>query len=51
MKCCDARFAADPQYTFQCLEWVEKTAIASNIQFAERKHKDIYTTVQEVRDK
>ena len=37
LKSCDGRFASNPHYIFQCLEWVERTAIAASIHFAERK--------------
>ena len=37
LKSCDDRFASNPQYIFHCVDWVEKTAIASSIHFAERK--------------
>ena len=37
LKCCDDRFASNPQYIFQSLDWIERNAVASSIHFAERK--------------
>ena len=37
LKCCDNRFASNPQYIFQCFDWTECNAVASSIHFAERK--------------
>ena len=37
LKSCDDRFASNPHYIFQSLEWVERTAIGASIHFAERK--------------
>ncbi len=37
LKCCDDRFASNPQYIFQSLEWIERNAVASTIHFTERK--------------
>lgn len=37
LKCCDDRFASNPQYIFQSLDWIERTAIAASIHFADRK--------------
>ena len=37
LKCCDDRFAANPQYIFHALEWIERDAIASSVHFAKRK--------------
>ena len=37
LKCCDDRFASNPQYIFQCLDWIERNAVASSIHFAKRK--------------
>ena len=37
LKCCDDRFASNPQYIFQALDWIERNAVASSIHFAERK--------------
>ena len=37
LKCCDDRFASDPQYIFHALDWIERNAVASSINFAERK--------------
>ena len=37
LKCCDDRFASNPQYIFHALDWIERNAVASSIHFAERK--------------
>ena len=37
LKCCDDRFAANPQYIFHALDWIERNAVASSVHFAERK--------------
>ena len=37
LKCCDDRFAANPQYIFHALDWIERNAVASSFYFAERK--------------
>ena len=37
LKCCDDRFAANPQYIFHALEGIERNAVASSVHFAERK--------------
>ena len=37
LKCCDDRFAANPQYIFHALDWIERNAVASSFHFAERK--------------
>ena len=37
LKCCDDRFASDPQYIFSALDWIEREAVASSITFAQRK--------------
>ena len=37
LKCCDDRFASNPQYIFQALDWIERNAVSSSIHFAERK--------------
>ena len=37
LKCCDDRFAATPQYIFHRLDWIEINAVASSVNFAERK--------------
>ena len=34
---CDDRFAANPQYIFHALDWIERNAVASSVHFAERK--------------
>ena len=38
LKCCDDRFASNPQYIFQSLDWIERNAVSSTIHFTERKH-------------
>ena len=37
LKCCDGRFASDPQYVFQALDWIEGNAVASTVHFTQRK--------------
>ena len=37
LNCCDNRFAANPQYIFHALYWIERNAVASSFHFAERK--------------
>ena len=37
LKCCDDRFAANPQYVFHSLDCIKRNAVASSIHFAERK--------------
>ena len=37
LKCCDDRFASNPQYIFQSLDWIERNAVASTIHFTQRK--------------
>ena len=37
LKCCDDRFAANPQYIFHALDWIERSAAASSVHFAEKK--------------
>ena len=37
LTCCDDKFAANPQYIFHTLDWIERNAIASSVHFAERK--------------
>ena len=37
LRCCDDRFAANPQYIFHALDWIERNAVASSVHFAERK--------------
>ena len=51
LKCCDDRFASNPQYIFQCLDWIERTAIASSIHFAERKQYQRDINAGQLRDK
>ena len=38
VKCCDDRFAANPQYIFHALDWIKRNAVASSVHFTERKH-------------
>ena len=33
LKCCDDRFASDPQYIFQALDWIERNVVANTIHF------------------
>ena len=37
LTCCDDKFAANPQYIFHTLDWIERNAVASSVDFAERK--------------
>ena len=37
LKCCDDRFAANRQYIFHALDWIERNAVASSVHCAERK--------------
>ena len=37
LKCCDDRFAANPQYIFRALDWIESNAVANLFCCAERK--------------
>ena len=37
LKCCDDRFAANPQYIFRALDWIEQNTVVSSVHFAERK--------------
>ena len=37
LKCCDNRFASNPQYIFHALDWIERNAVARPVHFAERK--------------
>ena len=45
LKCCYYRFAANPQYIFHALDWIEKNAVASSVNFAERKQFQSETNV------
>ena len=38
LKSCDDRFAANPQYMFHALDWIERNAVATSDHFAQRKH-------------
>ena len=40
LKCCDDRFAANPQYIFHTLDWIQRNAVASSVHFVERKHSE-----------
>ena len=37
MKCCGDWFALNPQYIFHALDWIEREAVCSSINFADRK--------------
>lgn len=37
LKSSDNRFASNPQYLFSVLDWIEKTAVASTVNFTQRK--------------
>ena len=37
LKCCDDRFAANPQYIFRALDWIESNGVANLFCCAERK--------------
>ena len=37
LRCCDDRFAANPQYIFHALDWIERNAVATSVHFTERK--------------
>ena len=37
LKCCDDRFAANPECIFHALDWSARNTVASSIQFVERK--------------
>ena len=37
LKCCDGRFAANPQHIFHALDSIERITVASSVHFAERK--------------
>ena len=37
LKCCDDRYAANPQYMFHALDWIERNAAASSVHFVEGK--------------
>ena len=37
LKCCDDRFAANPQYVFHALDWLERNTVVSSVNFSERK--------------
>ena len=37
MKCCDDRFASNPQYIVHALDWIERNVVAISVHFTERK--------------
>ena len=37
LKCCDDRFASNPQCIFHALDWIEKSVVASSVHFTEKK--------------
>ena len=37
LKCCDDRFASNPQFIFNALDWIERNIVASSVHFAQRK--------------
>ena len=37
LKCCDHRFAANPQCIFHALDWIKRNAVASSVHFAGKK--------------
>ena len=37
LKCCDDRFASNPEYIFHALDWIERNVVASSVHFAERQ--------------
>ena len=38
LKCCDDRFAANPQYMFHVLDWIKRSAVASSGHFTGRNN-------------
>ena len=50
LKSCDPRFASDPQYIFQCLNWIEREAILNTINFAERKRRQHPLTAGDIQN-
>ena len=50
LKCCDDRFASNPQYIFHALDWIERNAVASSIHFAERKQFQSEVSVGQLRN-
>ena len=50
LKCCDARFASNPQYIFQCLNWIECETILNTINFSERKRKQQPLTAGDIQN-
>ena len=37
LKYCGDRFAANPLYIFHALDWIERNAVASSVDFTERE--------------
>ena len=37
LKCCDDRFAVNPQYIYHALDWIERNVVASSVHFVEWK--------------
>ena len=50
LKCCDSRFASDPQYIFFMLDLLEREALSNAINFSERKCKQSSITVGQLRN-
>ena len=50
LKSCDTRFASDPQYIFQCLNWIEQETIRNTINFTERKRRQHSLTVGDIQN-
>ena len=45
LKCFDERFASNPQYIFHALDWIERNAVESPVQFTKRKQLQSETSV------
>ena len=45
LKCCDDRFAPNPQYKFHAFDWIERNDVASSVHFAEGKQFQSETNV------
>ena len=50
LKCCDNRFSSDPQYVFQCLNWIEEEIVRSTISLVERKRKQNSWTIRDIQN-
>ena len=37
MKCSGGKFTSNPQYIFHALDWIERNAVASSVNFAEKR--------------